>query len=173
MLPTFYLRYYVGHKGKFGHEFLEFEVRPNGLLRYANNSNYRNDSLIRKQLTLSPLALQEFMHMIRTSGIITQHQNQHHQPPAQGYQQQAQHDERTLIPKGWPEPDRDGRQELEIVLDGRHVRIITGKLGSIVRVQQSGDPEGLGVFYYLIQDLKTLVLALISMHFKVKPVPFS
>ena len=21
----FYLRYYVGHKGKFGHEFLEFE----------------------------------------------------------------------------------------------------------------------------------------------------
>ena len=26
----FYLRYYVGHKGKFGHEFLEFEVRPDG-----------------------------------------------------------------------------------------------------------------------------------------------
>ncbi|KAM1139773.1 hypothetical protein ACFX15_039283 [Malus domestica] len=23
----FYLRYYVGHKGKFGHEFLEFEFR--------------------------------------------------------------------------------------------------------------------------------------------------
>lgn len=26
----FYLRYYVGHKGKFGHEFLEFEFRPDG-----------------------------------------------------------------------------------------------------------------------------------------------
>ncbi|CAF3601325.1 unnamed protein product, partial [Rotaria sp. Silwood2] len=25
----FYLRYYVGHKGKFGHEFLEFEFRHN------------------------------------------------------------------------------------------------------------------------------------------------
>ena len=24
----FYVRYYVGHKGKFGHEFLEFEFRP-------------------------------------------------------------------------------------------------------------------------------------------------
>jgi hypothetical protein len=24
-------RYYVGHKGKFGHEFLEFEFRPDGL----------------------------------------------------------------------------------------------------------------------------------------------
>jgi len=26
----FYCRYYVGHKGKFGHEFLEFEFRPDG-----------------------------------------------------------------------------------------------------------------------------------------------
>ena len=26
----FYLRYYVGHKGKFGHEFLEFEFRIKG-----------------------------------------------------------------------------------------------------------------------------------------------
>ena len=25
-----YVRYYCGHKGKFGHEFLEFEFRPNG-----------------------------------------------------------------------------------------------------------------------------------------------
>jgi hypothetical protein len=23
-------RYYVGHKGKFGHEFLEFEFNPDG-----------------------------------------------------------------------------------------------------------------------------------------------
>ena len=35
--------------GKFGHEFLEFEIRPNGKLRYANNSNYKNDSMIRKE----------------------------------------------------------------------------------------------------------------------------
>ncbi len=26
----FYVRYYVGHTGKFGHEFLEFEFRPDG-----------------------------------------------------------------------------------------------------------------------------------------------
>lgn len=31
----FYLRYYVGHKGKFGHEFLEFEFRPDGELNLA------------------------------------------------------------------------------------------------------------------------------------------
>lgn len=45
----FYLRYYVGHKGKFGHEFMEFEFRPDGKLRYANNSKYKNDTMIRKE----------------------------------------------------------------------------------------------------------------------------
>ena len=45
----FYIRYYVGHKGKFGHEFLEFEFRPDGKMRYANNSNYKNDTMIRKE----------------------------------------------------------------------------------------------------------------------------
>lgn len=29
-VDDFYVRYYVGHKGKFGHEFLEFEFRPDG-----------------------------------------------------------------------------------------------------------------------------------------------
>ncbi len=81
-MADFYLRYYVGHKGKFGHEFLEFEFRPDGKymctynnyyvysyaqykhvlysmismlfpgrLRYANNSNYKNDVMIRKEVT--------------------------------------------------------------------------------------------------------------------------
>eukprot|EP00965_Chrysotila_dentata_P045955 1527427-Pleurochrysis_carterae.AAC.2 len=45
----FYVRYYVGHQGKFGHEFLEFEFRSDGRLRYANNSNYKNDTMIRKE----------------------------------------------------------------------------------------------------------------------------
>ena len=45
----FYCRYYVGHKGKFGHEFMEFELTSDGKLRYANNSNYKNDVMIRKE----------------------------------------------------------------------------------------------------------------------------
>jgi len=44
-----YVRYYVGHKGRFGHEFLEFEFRPTGKLRYANNSHYKNETMIRKE----------------------------------------------------------------------------------------------------------------------------
>jgi hypothetical protein len=35
-----------GHKGKFGHEFLKFKFRPNGMLHYANNFNYKNNTMI-------------------------------------------------------------------------------------------------------------------------------
>ena len=44
----------------------------------------------------------------------------------------------------------------------------TAKIGSLVDVTDSADPEGLRVFYYLVQDLKALVFSLISLHFKVK-----
>jgi hypothetical protein len=43
----------------------------------------------------------------------------------------------------------------------------TAKIGSLQDVQDSSDPEGLRVFYYLVQDLKALVFSLISLHFKV------
>ena len=45
----FALIYSVGHKGKYGHEFMEFEFLADGTLRYANNSNYKNDVIIRKE----------------------------------------------------------------------------------------------------------------------------
>ena len=153
----------MGHKGKFGHEFLEFEVCPNGLLRYSNNSNYKHDTLIHKELSLSPLVLQEFMHIIRLSSILQQHPS----ISSKGS------DDSSFIPKNWPEPNRDGRQELEIVLDGKHVKVVTCKVGSFVQIQNSLDPERLETFYYLVQDLKTLIFSLISIHYKVKPVPIS
>nr|KYP34115.1 Protein mago nashi isogeny [Cajanus cajan] len=99
----FYLRYYVGHKGKFGHEFLEFEFRPDGKLRYANNSNYKNNTIIRKEFYLTPAVLRECRHIIAES-------------------------------------------------------------------ESSADPEGLRIFYYLVQDLKCFVFSLISLHFKIKPI---
>lgn len=48
----------------------------------------------------------------------------------------------------------------------------TAKIGSLVDVTESADPEGLRVFYYLVQDLKALVFSLISLHFKVCVVCF-
>lgn len=37
-----------------------------------------------------------------------------------------------------------------------------------MEVQESNDPDGLRIFYYLVQDLKAFVFSLISLHFKVK-----
>ncbi|KAG5037435.1 hypothetical protein JHK86_018275 [Glycine max] len=123
----FYLRYYVGHKGKFGHEFLEFEFRPDGKLRYANNSNYKNDTIIRKEVYLTPAVLRECRRIISESEIMKEDDN------------------------NWPEPDRVGRQELEIVMGNEHISFTTSKIGSLVDVQSSADPEGLRIFYYLVQ----------------------
>lgn len=82
----FYLRYYVGHKGKFGHEFLEFEFRPDGKLRYANNSNYKNDTMIRKEAYVHNSVMDELKRIIVDSEIM------------------AEDD------AAWPPPDRVGRQ---------------------------------------------------------------
>lgn len=51
----------------------------------------------------------------------------------------------------WPMPDRVGRQELEVVMGTDHISFTTTKLGSLLQVQQSQDPEGLRIFYYLVQ----------------------
>jgi protein mago nashi len=66
----FYVRYYVGHKGRFGHEFLEFEVRPDGLMRYANNSHYKKEEIIRKQVYLNIPVIDEFKRIIDESEIL-------------------------------------------------------------------------------------------------------
>ena len=71
----------------------------------------------------------------------------------------------------WPAPDRDGRQELEIKMGSEHISFTCSKIGSLVNVSSSDDPEGLRIFYYLVQDLKCLVFSLISLHFKIKPIP--
>ncbi|VDN41208.1 unnamed protein product [Gongylonema pulchrum] len=70
----------------------------------------------------------------------------------------------------WPEPDRVGRQELEILHNDEHISFTTSKIGSAADVNKSRDPDGLRSFYYLVQDLKCMVFSLIGMHFKIKPI---
>uniref|UniRef100_A0A1Y1L1Y9 Mago nashi n=1 Tax=Photinus pyralis TaxID=7054 RepID=A0A1Y1L1Y9_PHOPY len=147
----FYLRYYAGHMGRFGHEFLEFDFRVVGdgrsaVARYANNSNYRNDSLIRKEMCVSSSIVEEIKRIIKTSEIVKEDDSK------------------------WPQKNKDGRQELEIRLGNDHISFETAKIGSLVDVTESADPEGLRVFYYLVQDLKALVFSLIALHFKIKPI---
>lgn len=142
----FYVRYYTGHRGRFGHEFLEFEFRPNGLLRYANNSNYKKEVMIRKEVFVNTCILDELKKIIEDSEILKEDD------------------------KLWPEPDRVGRQEMEIVVGNEHISFTTTKIGSLMDIMNSEDPDGLRTFYYLVQDLKSLVFALISLHFKIKPI---
>lgn len=146
MTEEFYVRYYSGHKGRHGHEFLEFEFRPDGKLRYANNSNYKNDTMIRKEVYLSPLVIQELRRIVSESGIL------------------------ECRDEKWPEPDKNGRQELEIVLGDEQLSFSTAKIGSMVDVNNCEDADGLRAFYYLGQDLKCFVFSLISLHFKIKPI---
>ena len=63
-----------------------------------------------------------------------------------------------------------GRQELEIVLGDEHISFTTAKIGSLLDVQESKDPEGLRIFYYLVQDIKCFVFSLIGLHSKIKPI---
>ena len=60
----------MGHKGRFGHEFLEFELTEKGELRYANDSRYRHECIIRKQVCVSPQVVDEFRGIIQDSGIL-------------------------------------------------------------------------------------------------------
>ena len=53
--------------------------------------------------------------------------------------------------RNWPEPNYIGRQELEIVMGNEHNSFTTSKIGSLVDVEGSRDPEGLRIFYYLVQ----------------------
>ncbi|KAK9462999.1 Mago nashi domain protein [Lipomyces oligophaga] len=147
----FYLRYYSGHAGKFGHEFLEFDFRVQGdgrsaLARYANNSNYRNELLIRKEMAVSAIVVQQLKKMIVDSEILKEDDSK------------------------WPEKSKEGKQELEIRFGNEHISFETSKIGSLSDVQESEDPEGLRVFYYLVQDIKALVFSLIALHFKIKPI---
>eukprot|EP00771_Trimastix_marina_P003436 gnl/Trimastix_PCT/470.p2 GENE.gnl/Trimastix_PCT/470~~gnl/Trimastix_PCT/470.p2 ORF type:complete len:163 (+),score=32.12 gnl/Trimastix_PCT/470:48-536(+) len=142
----FYVRFYVGHKGRYGHEFLEFEFRPDGKLRYANNSNYKKESMIRKEVYVSDMVLNELRRIIEESEVMKEDD------------------------ANWPQPDRVGRQELEIVMNNVHICFTTSKIGTLLNVNQSKDPDGLRVFYYLVQDLKCFVFSLIGLHFKIKPI---
>ena len=117
-------------------------------MRYANNSNYKNDTMIRKEAYVNRCVLSgtflknkiccevlwnweyflELKRIIEDSEILKEDDNL------------------------WPRPDRVGRQELEVVLGEDHISFTTSKIGSLIDVNQCKDPEGLRTFYYLVQE---------------------
>ena len=74
----------------------------------------------------------------------------------------------TLRPQWAPSEARSAH--LLVVLGEDHASFTTAKIGSLLDVQSSKDPEGLRCFYYLVQDLKCMVFSLINLHMKIKPI---
>ncbi|EPY23969.1 protein mago nashi [Strigomonas culicis] len=142
----YYIRYFAGHTGRYGNEFLEFELKEDGTLKYANNSHYRNENIIKKQARVSPAVIDEVRRLVIQSGVVDCD------------------DER------WPQPDRNGRQELEIRVGNTHLSFVTNKITSLNEIENTSYEKGLTTFYYFIRDVKALILALVSIHFKIKAV---
>uniref|UniRef100_A0A2K6V140 Uncharacterized protein n=1 Tax=Saimiri boliviensis boliviensis TaxID=39432 RepID=A0A2K6V140_SAIBB len=101
-------------------------------LRCANNSNYKNHVTIRKEAYVHNSIMEPLKRIIEDSEITK---------------------EGDAL---WA-----GQQELEIVIGDEHISVTTSKISSLIDVNQSKDPEGLRVFYCLVQDFKCLVFSLI------------
>ncbi|KAK7195396.1 mago nashi-like protein [Novymonas esmeraldas] len=144
--PLYYVRYYSGHTGRYGNEFLEFEIAENGSLKYVNNSNYRNEFIIKKQARVSPAVLGELKRLIVKYSVCESDDEQ------------------------WPTPDRNGRQELEIHLGNTHISLVTNKLTSMADIPKTSEAASLERFYSFARDAKALIFALVSIHFKIKPI---
>jgi protein mago nashi len=115
--------------GKFGHEFLEFEIKSDGKLRYANNSNYKNDTMIRKEVFVSPTIIKEIKKMVEESDIVKEDDDK------------------------WPIPDKVGRQELEIVMGDEHISFTVCIAPSSPSSLPSSPPSSSSTtnpFYYIL-----------------------
>jgi protein mago nashi len=85
-------------------------------LRYANNSQYKNDTMIRKEVYCSPAIIDEVKRIIEDAEILQEDDSK------------------------WPEPDRTGRQELEVIMGSDHISFATTKLGSMLQVRSLSCP---------------------------------
>lgn len=265
-LDDFYVRYYIGHKGKFGHEFLEFEFRPDGrqfnndfhqcifsssitldlyrssMLMLVKKTLYGRETEIRQQFQLQKRYndqeggdlscslcphvsvffclfvlnfISSFWLTIRLQVYIGQTVMQELKRVIDD--SDILHEDDNL----WPLADRVGCQELvsfflllcsllvppslwiilivflrklfvavstfpsehqklDLLLMSMKAKVCaaftTLHFTCISRKPKIGisiletDPEGLRTFYYLVQDLKCLVISLIGLHFKIKPI---
>ena len=72
-------------------------MTSDGKLRYANNSNYKNDVMIRKEVYVGQSVIDEIKRIVSDSEVTAEDDN------------------------NWPQPDRVGRQELEIKVGKEHI----------------------------------------------------
>lgn len=100
---------------------MEFELLPNRTLRYANNSNYKNDVMIRKEgILYNAVVILSSLRSTLTSVVV----------PAVVVSQIVIDEIKRIITDSeitkeddhsWPAPDRVGRQELEVKMGSEHI----------------------------------------------------
>ena len=56
----------------------------------------------------------------------------------------------TKSDRDWPEASKVGKQELELLVGGKHKLFETSKIGSYSEISNCKDEEGLSNFWYLI-----------------------
>lgn len=149
------MRFYSGgyRAAELGHEFIEFDVRRRvgenyAVVRYANQSNYRDEDLIRKEVAVSMLVVEELMRIVRESQILLADDSK------------------------WPKPQRESKQELEVRF-GKDKMIwkTKGRLSlANIEAEANEGENGLKSFYYLVQDVKVFVFSLMSINFKENPI---
>ena len=90
------------------------------MCRYANNSNYKNDTMIRKEA---------YSHQVMTK--LVQHQQTKSDQAVMDELRRIIEDSEIMAEDDelWPQPDRVGRQELEIVIGDEHISFTTSKIG--------------------------------------------
>lgn len=130
-----HIMYHIGRRGEYGQELLEFEIRPDGLLRYASDSCLRK---VRKQCYISPFMLAELERIVADSGI---------QHPNHG---------------GWPPAADSDRQELEIVHGSSHFVFSTCRVET---PHEASGFEGMLAYFYLVADLEAFVFSVVRLHF--------
>lgn len=61
---------------------MEFEIQPNGKLRYANDSGYKSErrDMIRKEVTITPAIIDELKRIINESEVTQEDDNQWPEP---------------------------------------------------------------------------------------------
>ncbi len=114
-------------------------VVSHGELRYTNAAG--SDETIRKSVMLGEAVVAELERVIRHSEVL-------------------QCDDRD-----WVRPDSEGSQELEVRLGRHHVKLKTRHLASAGKISDAS----LKCFFYATQDLKSLLLNLIAVHYKRRP----
>ena len=136
----------TGHTGTFGHEFMEFTLEGlTGEVRYANVSRYKSARPIRKRFFVAPAVVDGLRAMIEEAGAD------------------------NFSDETWPQPDKVGKQELEIVIGRSHLCLATTVFPSALAIKDAGNPVGLEKFHFFTQDLTAFFLSLLALHFKIDP----